>query len=99
MPRLIPIPHPGETILEDFLKPLSMSVTQLAGHLAIPAGRLNDIVRGRRESTADTALRLARYFNMTPEFWMGLQADYDLRVAQRERQRDIERAVKPRQAA
>ena len=99
MPKLIQPPHPGETILEDVIKPLGMSVNQLAKALGITATRLNDIVRGRRGITADTALRLARYLGNSAEFWLGLQLEYDLRVARQERQKDIERAVRPRPEA
>ena len=99
MPKLIQPPHPGETILEDVIRPLGMSVNQLAKALGITATRLNDIVRGRRGITADTALRLARYLGNSAEFWLGLQLEYDLRVARRERQKDIERAVRPRPEA
>lgn len=91
---LLPI-HPGETLLEDVLKPQGMSVNRLARALAVDATRLNDIVRGRRGITADTALRLARYLGTSAEFWMGLQAEYDLRVARREKLRKIEREVAP----
>lgn len=96
--RLKP-PHPGETIKEEYLVPLGMSVNALAKELGIGAARLNDIVRGRRGITADTALRLARYFGTTPELWLNLQAFHDLRMAQRKSGRTIERQVKPRQAA
>ena len=99
MPKLIQPPHPGETILEDVIRPLGMSVNQLAKALGITATRLNDIVRGRRGITADTALRLARYLGNSAEFWLGLQLEYDLRVARQERQKDIERAVHPRPEA
>ena len=99
MPRSIPPPHPGETILEDILKPLGMSVNQLARALGVTAARLNDIVRGRRGITADTALRLARYLGTSAEFWLGLQLEYDLRVARQAKQKDIERAVRPRSEA
>ena len=92
-------PHPGETIKEEYLVPLGMSVNALARELGIGAGRLNDIVRGRRGISADTALRLARYFGATPELWLNLQAFYDLRMAQWKSAREIERHVKPRQAA
>ncbi len=92
-------PHPGETIKEEYLVPLGMSVNSLARELGIGAARLNDIVRGRRGISADTALRLARYFGTTPELWLNLQAFYDLRMAQRKSGRRIERQVKPRQAA
>lgn len=92
-------PHPGETIKEEYLVPLGMSVNALAKELGVGAGRLNEIVRGRRGITADTALRLARYFGTTPELWLNLQAFYDLRMAQRKNGQMIERQVKPRQAA
>src|SRR5437667_11975322 len=75
-------PHPGETIKEDYLLPLGMSVNQLAKALGIGAARMNEIVRGERGITADTALRLARYFGTSPEFWLNLQALYDLRLAE-----------------
>jgi addiction module HigA family antidote len=99
MPRLIPPPHPGETILEDVLKPLDMSVNQLASNLGITATRLNDIVRGRRGVTADTALRLARYLGTSAEFWLGLQLEYDLRIAKQAKMKEIKRAVRPRSEA
>ena len=92
-------PHPGETLKEEYLIPLGMSVTALAKALGIGAPRLNEIVRGRRGITADTALRLARYFGTTPELWLNLQSFYDLRMAQRKAGRTIERQVTPRQAA
>jgi antitoxin HigA-1 len=92
-------PHPGETIKEEYLVPLGMSVNALAKELGIGAARLNEIVRGRRGVTADTALRLARYFGTTPELWLNLQAFYELRLAQRKSGRAIERKVRPRQAA
>jgi addiction module HigA family antidote len=92
-------PHPGETILEDILKPLGMSVNALAKALGITAARLNEIVRGRRGITADTALRLARYLGTSAEFWLSLQLEYDLRVARQAKQKDIERAVRPRSVA
>ena len=92
-------PHPGETIKEEYLVPLGMSVNALAKDLGIGAARVNDIVRGRRGITADTALRLARYFGTSPELWLNLQAFYELRIAQRKSGRAIERQVKPRQAA
>jgi antitoxin HigA-1 len=92
-------PHPGETLKEEYLVPLGMSVNALAKELGIGAPRLNEIVLGRRGVSADTALRLARYFGTTPELWLNLQAFYDLRMAQRKAGRTIERMVKPRQAA
>ena len=88
--------HPGETIREDVLNPLGMSVNQLAKALAITPSRLNDIVLGRRGITADTALRLARYLGTTPEFWMNLQTNYELRTTRREKMREIEKNVRLR---
>jgi len=91
--------HPGRTILEDVLKPLGMSVNALARALHVPTTRLNDIVRGRRGVTADTALRLARYLGTSPQFWLNLQSAYDLRVAERWKGAAISKQVKPRKAA
>ena len=96
MPKLLAPIHPGEIIREEILTPLDMSVNQLARHLAVDAARLNEIVRGRRGITADTALRLARYLGTTPEFWLKLQLHYELRVAQQTKLAEIERAVRPR---
>jgi addiction module HigA family antidote len=76
-----------------------MSVNQLTKALGITATRLNDVVRGRRGITADTALRLARYLGTSAEFWLGLQLEYELRTTRQTRQREIEKAVKPRVAA
>lgn len=96
---MIKPPHPGETIKEDYLVPLGMSVNRLAEALGIGASRLNEIVRGRRGITADTALRLARCFGTSAEFWLNLQLLYDLRVAEFEARARIEREVKPLQVA
>jgi antitoxin HigA-1 len=78
--KLMPI-HPGEVLLEEFLKPMNLSQNQMALALRVPARRINEIVHGKRRVTADTALRLGRYFEMSPRFWLGLQMDYDLDVA------------------
>jgi len=75
--------HPGEILREEFLVPLNLSANALAIALGVPAPRINDIARERRGVTADTALRLSRYFGTSAEFWMGLQADYDLRLAEK----------------
>jgi len=91
--------HPGRTIAEDVLKPLGMSVNALAKELHIPATRLNDIVRGRRGVTADTALRLARYLGTSAQFWLNLQSAYELRVAERSKGRGIKKSVRCRKAA
>src|SRR5580693_4079535 len=95
----IPFPHPGKTIREDYLNPLGMSVNKLALELRVPATRMTEIINGRRGVTADTALRLARYFNTTPRFWLNLQASYDLAIAAASKAREIERTVLPRAAA
>ena len=92
-------PHPGETIREDYLKPLGMSVNKLALELRVPATRTTEIVNGRRGITADTALRLARYFNTTARFWLNLQTSYDLAKASERSLHEIERSVQPREAA
>jgi addiction module HigA family antidote len=99
MAKTLPAPHPGETIREDVLEPLGMSVSQLAQALGVTASRVNDIVRGRRGITADTALRLARYLNTSAEFWLGLQLEYDLRTTRKAREREIHKTVRPRSAA
>jgi addiction module HigA family antidote len=78
----LPPVHPGEVLLEEFLVPMGLSQNQLALAIRVPARRINEIVHGRRRITADTALRLARYFRMSPQFWLGLQMDYDLDVAE-----------------
>jgi len=78
--KLKPI-HPGEILLEEFLKPMGLSQNRLALDIGVPARRINEIVLGKRRITADTALRLGRYFDMSPQFWLGLQMDYDLDVA------------------
>jgi antitoxin HigA-1 len=73
--------HPGEILLEEYLKPLGISQNKLARDLGVPAQRINDIVRQNRSITVDTALRLARYFRTTPQFWLNLQMRYDLEMA------------------
>lgn len=78
--KMLPI-HPGEVLLEEFLLPMSISQNRLAIAIRVPACRINEIVHGRRRITADTALRLARFFSMSATFWLGLQQDYDLDVA------------------
>lgn len=85
--------HPGEVLREDYLKELGMSANALAKALNVPAPRINDIVRERRGVSADTALRLARYFDSSPQFWLNLQATYDLRIAEIAAGEQIERDV------
>ena len=96
--RMRPI-HPGEILREEFLVPLGMSAHALAMELKVPAPRINDIVRERRSITPDTALRLARYFGTTPQFWLNLQTSYDLKVAEREIGSKIEHEVHSRLVA
>ena len=93
MKEIAPV-HPGEILMYEFLEPLNMSQNQLANDLGVPPRRINEIIHGKRGITADTALRLARYFNMTPQFWMGLQMDFELDVEQDRIAERIEKEVK-----
>ena len=88
--------HPGEILREEYMVPMGLSANALAHALGVTPARINDIVRERRSITADTALRLARYFGTDAQSWINLQAAYDLRVAELAAGRSIERAVKPR---
>lgn len=94
----MPALHPGEMLREEFMKPLGLSANALAMALRVPVTRISEIVRERRGITADTALRLARYFNMTPEFWMRLQMDFDLESAADREQAVIHEEIRPRPA-
>jgi addiction module HigA family antidote len=96
-PQGLPNPTPGEILLEEFLRPLDMSQTALARALNVPPRRINEIVLGKRAVTADTDLRLTRYFGLTPGFFLGLQADHDLMERRRELGSDLER-IRPRAA-
>ncbi len=94
--KLPPI-HPGEILLEEFLKPLGISQTRLALDLRVPAQRVNDLVRGRRSVSVDTAMRLAAYFGTTPEVWLNLQTRFDLERAEDENLAErIKEEVRPR---
>ena len=93
MERLAPI-HPGEVLLEDFMKPLGLSQYRVAKDIGVPALRISQIVRGQRSVTADTALRLARYFGTSAAVWLRLQARYDLEVAEAKMAKRINREVK-----
>jgi addiction module HigA family antidote len=97
--RRLPPVHPGEILREDLMVPLGLSINGLARDLRVPVTRMSEIVNGRRSITADTSLRLSRYFGMTPQFWMNLQAAYDLDVATRASAQRIARDVDPREAA
>src|SRR5262245_10479154 len=90
---------PGEILQEDFLKPLGLSQYRLAKDIGVPPRRINEIVKGERAITADTALRLGRYFRMSPQFWLNLQSHYDLELAQDRLGRRLEREVKVLDAA
>jgi addiction module HigA family antidote len=87
--------HPGEILREEFMIPLALSANALAIALRVPAPRINDIVRERRAVSADTALRLARYFGTSAEFWLGLQSDFDMKIAQAEVGARIEQDIAP----
>ena len=91
--------HPGEILLEEFMKPLGVSINKLARYIDVPPGRISEIVNGKRAVTADTALRLGRYFDISPEIWINLQADYELRVTMRDSGKEIETRVRPFRAA
>jgi len=97
--KVTPPVHPGETLFEDFLKPLGLSANRLAMELIVPVTRVNDIVRGKRAITADTALRLARYFGTSAQFWMNLQAAYELELAEDARGAEIADRIRPHRAA
>lgn len=86
--------HPGEVLLEEFLKPMDLSQNRLAINIGVPSRRINEIVLGKRGVTADTALRLARFFGNSAEFWLGLQAQYDLDVTAEALGERLEREVK-----
>jgi addiction module HigA family antidote len=89
--------HPGEIIKEEYLEPLNMSANALAVALRVSAHRINDVIRQKRGVSIDTALRLARYFNTTPQFWMNLQISYDLKIA-KQNMTKIENEIIPLQA-
>ena len=85
--------HPGEVLLEEFLKPMGLSQNRLALDIGVPPRRINEVVLGKRSITADTALRLGRYFGNSPQFWLGLQKDYDLDIAAEALGERLEREV------
>jgi len=92
--KLSPI-HPGEVLLEEFLKPMKLSQNHLAINLGVDTRRINEIVLGKRSLSADTALRLARFFGNSPQFWLGLQSQYDLDVAEDLLGKRLDREVRP----
>ena len=91
--------HTGEILQEEFLKPMNLSQNRLALDIRVPARRINEIVQGKRRITADTALRLAKYFDMSPQFWLGLQMDYDLDVAEDQLTERLDREIQTYQPA
>ena len=93
--KKIPPIHPGEILLEEFLKPMGISQYRLSRGIGVPARRINEIVHGKRSITADTALRLARYFGTSERFWMNLQSRYDLEVEKDKLGRRLEKEVHP----
>ncbi|KPF46511.1 HigA family addiction module antitoxin [Rhizobium sp. AAP43] len=97
MTDLLPNPHPGDILLEDFLKPMGLSQNALARAVNVPPRRINEIVLGKRSLTADTDLRLSRYFQVSEGFFLGLQADYDLMQRRREIEDELRR-IEPRAA-
>lgn len=97
--KKIPPLHPGEVLMEEFLKPMNLSQNRLALDLGVAPRRINEIVLGKRRISADTALRLARYFGMSPHFWLGLQMDYDLDVEQDNLSARLDREVRTYTAA
>ncbi len=96
--KMTPV-HPGEILFEEFLKPMRLSQNRLALDIRVPARRINEIVLRKRRITADTALRLAKYFSMSPQFWLGLQMDYDLDVAKDKLSGRLEKEVQSYQPA
>jgi addiction module HigA family antidote len=92
--KLSPV-HPGEVLLEEFIKPMGLSQNRLAIDIGVDARRVNEIVLGKRAITADTALRLSRFFGNSPQFWMGLQTQYDLDVAEDHLGKRLDREVRP----
>ena len=99
MPQKLPPIHPGEILLEEFLEPLDITRVQLARDTSMPASRIGKIISGERAITADTALRLGRYFGNTPQFWMNLQTHHDLRVAEQATSQTLSREVSVYQGA
>lgn len=99
MTKLLEEIHPGEILLEDFMKPMSITARQLAADIDVSPSRISDIVHGARPITADTAIRLGLFFRMDPKFWLNLQMEYDMRVAKRTLQKEIEPRIRVFQMA
>lgn len=86
--------HPGEILLEEFMRPMEISINRISRDIAVPANRISEIVNGKRAITVDTALRLGKYFGVSPEVWLDLQSDYDLKIAWRTIWPEIEKKVR-----
>ena len=99
MAKKLDLIAPGEILLEEFMRPMGISQNRLARDVDVPPARINDIIHGRRAITADTALRLAKYFGTSAELWIGLQTEYDLRRARRETWPKVEGKIRPIKAA
>ena len=99
MKKLLDEIHPGEILLEDFMKPMALTARQLAADIDVPPSRISELVNGKRPVTADTAVRLGLFFSMEPRFWMNLQTEFDMRVAARTVQHEIAPRIRVFQAA
>ncbi len=96
--KLLDLIPPGEILYEEFMKPLGLNINTLARDINVPPGRISEIIRGKRTISADTALRLGKYFKVSPEVWLSLQVDYEIRIARRTTWPKVERHVKVRVA-
>ena len=94
MAKLLDEIHPGEILLEDFMKPMGITARKLSADIDVPPSRISDVVNGQRPITADTALRLGIYFGMEPRFWLNLQSEYDMRMVAREQQAILARRIR-----
>jgi addiction module HigA family antidote len=99
MKKLLDEIHPGEILLEDFMKPMGITARQLSADIDVSPSRISDIVHGNRPITADTALRLGLFFAMEPRFWLNLQSEYDMRIAKRDLQGQIQSRIRVFQMA
>ena len=99
MTKLLDEIHPGEILLEDFMKPMGITARQIAADIDVSPSRISEIVHGARPITADTAIRLGLFFRMDPKFWLNLQMEYDIRVAKRTLQKEIEPRIRVFQMA
>lgn len=95
MPKKLPPITPGDILLEEFLEPMGISQAKLARDINVPPNRINQIINGKREISTDTALRLSKYFNIEPEFWLNLQMRFNMKITKEKTGKKIEREVKP----